>query len=128
MSEAGTRIKGFQEYTVFTNGSVYSDVSNKFLKPQLVNGYHHVTLGGQKGKQLAVHVIVAEAFICNRPLGMVVNHKNAIKTDNRAENLEWVTQSANVKHAYQLGLRVINQAHKDRCAALGRAKRKGVSL
>lgn len=62
-------------------------------------GYNLVTLYDGKGNiyKMAVHRIVAETFLSR----LQVNHKNGIKTDNRVENLEWVTPSQNILHALQ---------------------------
>ena len=53
-----------------------------------------------------VHRLVALAFpeICGRPDGSKtqVNHINEVKTDNRAENLEWISASGNVKWSFDL--------------------------
>lgn len=56
-------------------------------------------------KTRTVHRLIAEAWIAPALPGLEVNHKNGIKTDNRAENLEWVTRSANLTHAWATGLR-----------------------
>jgi hypothetical protein len=65
------------------------------MKPSLdKRGYARVDLYGVR-RSVLVHRIVAEHFIPNPEHKATVNHKNEIKTDNRVENLEWLTNTEN---------------------------------
>lgn len=61
-------------------------------------GYLQVNLS--KKARHAVHRLIAAEFCDGYSDGLVVNHKNGIRADNRAENLEWVTASENVRHSF----------------------------
>jgi hypothetical protein len=69
------------------------------------NGYRRmvVIVGSRTDKSrkkvnLKLHQMIAETFL-NRPIGKewTVNHKDMNKTNNRLENLEWMTFSQNLK-------------------------------
>lgn len=79
------------------------------LKPHVNfrNGYVYVCLSKHNQKKTyRLHRIVAKAFLGDRE-DMQVNHIDGNKTNNSLSNLEWVTQSENMKHAYRTGLEKI---------------------
>ena len=79
------------------------------------NGYLVFDASKQNIKKTkTVHRIIAETFIFNdnKP---AVNHINANKTDNRVENLEWVTMKENTNHASSLNLMGNHTNKKIKC-------------
>lgn len=93
------------KYQVNTKGEIRSlnyGRMNKIclLKPYLGNrGYLSVVLSkGNKTKIKMVHKLVAESFIPNGDNKPFIDHINNIKTDNRVENLRWVTHKENMRN------------------------------
>jgi hypothetical protein len=95
-------------YQVSNLGGVRSSKGgvNIALKPAIPKrGYMFVVLDGRLHY---IHRLVATAFIPNRfpEERTEINHRDGRKRNNRVKNLEWVSRSENIKHAYDTGLRV----------------------
>jgi len=83
-------------------------------------GYRNVRIGDDLGsvRTMKVHRLVALTFL-PRPTDLdavEVNHINGNKSDNRAENLEWVTRTQNIRHALRSGI-VIPKRGEDHARA-----------
>lgn len=99
------RVRSLDHYG--SNGVSMILYRGKILKPWFDGrgNYLQVTLSkDNKHKKHQVHRLVAETFLPNIENKREVNHKNAIKTDNRLDNLEWVTSKENKEHAKAMGL------------------------
>ena len=93
-------------FEVSNQGVIRNVKTKKIRKAQtLKTGYSKVsTWLGTKTVTLIIHREVAKAFIPNPNKLPQVNHIDGNKLNNHVDNLEWVTESENVKHAYTTGL------------------------
>jgi len=100
-------VKGYEGlYQIGNNGSVRSFITNKILKNKIdVDGYCLVNFYKEHRISVTqkVHRLVAEAFV-NGDKTLTVNHKDGNKTNNNANNLEYMTSVENVKTAWKMGL------------------------
>jgi hypothetical protein len=78
------------------------------------NGYAVIRLSKAGKQKLAkVHRVLAILFLPNPENKRTVNHINGNKADYRLENLEWATDSENLKHAIRTGLMTPKRGEKN---------------
>lgn len=91
------RVKSLDRYVKHPEGG-YAFRKGQILKPQKdFGGYLHINL---IGKCRLVHILVCESFLNHNQndKNLVVNHINAIRSDNRLENLEIITIRENATY------------------------------
>ncbi len=111
-------IEGFEDYLIGSDGIVKSKqrkicrfngriihektINERYLKPALSgSGYAFVCLRkNNRHHNKRIHVLVAEAFISKRPIGLVINHIDRNKLNNDIENLEYVSMQKNTQYHY----------------------------
>jgi len=105
--EIWKEVKGYEDYQVSNFGNIKSlkygkeIIKKKFLNKK--NGYYYIGFSkNSKYSNFPVHQLVAMVFLNHKLCGhkLVVNHINFIKTDNRVENLEIVTNRENCNHKH----------------------------
>lgn len=114
----GKMLEKYSNYLITSDGKIYNKNLERYLRPSK-NGVGYLLIDlyadeydeskdvskyaqkrSAKRKKFRVHVLVAMCFIPNPNNKPEVNHKNKIRTDNRVENLEWVTSQENMEHAH----------------------------
>lgn len=111
-------IEGYEgRYQVSDDGRVWSYKTMKELRTSFdKSGYKVLNLYKDKlYNNCKVHRLVAQTFIPNPDNKPQVNHIDGDKTNNRVENLEWVTCKENMKHARQRGLYRDSELSRRKC-------------
>ena len=118
--EKWEQVEGFERYLISTRGRIISTVSRpKELKIQTDKlGYKFIRMypvdarfgyypndRGMIPKLEKIHRLVLQTFNPTKDKSLQVNHLNGDKSDNRLDNLEWVTHSYNIQHSWDIGLR-----------------------
>ncbi len=98
--------EGFSLYSISSHGRVFNKKTGKYMSfHKNGNGYYMLSLKGDNGIRgnFTVHRLVADAFIPKKEGDINVNHKDAVKTNNRLDNLERCTAGENARHAAAMG-------------------------
>lgn len=96
-------------YQISNHGRIRSMLTDppKIMKNELTkHGYFRISLMNIYGKhsRCSIHRLVGIAFIKGYKKNLQINHIDGVKLNNNWNNLEWITPSCNIKHAYMCHL------------------------
>lgn len=100
-------VDGFPWYLACSDGYVINtDTGHILIGSKKKTGYIEVLMEDENGNphHRLLHRIIARAFVDNDENKPEVNHIDGDKSNNCADNLEWVTREENLRHAYKTGL------------------------
>ena len=109
----GVFIKEYKGFLVDDDFNIYNARTGRRLTPYIgTDGYFQVSRrrADQSLYHIRVHVLFANCFIPNPNNYRYINHIDSNKLNNSLRNLEWCTNSYNVKHGWDSG----NRIHKNR--------------
>lgn len=95
-------VPGYADLYAGMDGSIVK-AGHGMLKQHECAKYVYVNIPGQKPNSRAVHVLVAAAFLGERPTGMVVRHGGTGQFDNSIGNLCYGTQKDNLGDSIACG-------------------------
>ena len=95
-------IEKHPDYEVSNLGNVRNKKTGTIRKQTDRNGYRKVRLNN---KDESIHRLVADTFFDGDHSDLQVNYIDGNKSNNFLGNLEWVTPSENVSHAFRTGLK-----------------------
>jgi len=108
MDEYWGKISGFEDYYEVSNiGNVRNIKYGSYILKPHDNGTGYLMLClcvNDIRTYKTIHQLVANTFLGPTPEGKEINHKDGNKLNNRLENLEYITRSENIRHAFKLGL------------------------
>ncbi len=80
---------------------------DEIMKPLAPDKHGYVRIGLMRGRAVirtGVHQLIALTFLGACPEGCEINHINLDKSNNRLDNLEYITHAANMEHARHFGV------------------------
>jgi len=98
------------------NVLAYSQAGFLYKKSPFTEEKRYQTI--KSPRNLYVHRLVATGFLGLPEKGMEVNHKDGNKTNNNVVNLEWLTRTENVRHAFANDLVTIRRGEDSHSAKL----------
>ena len=122
--EIWSEVPGWPGYSISNMGRIWGRSGKVIRGSRDKDGYNILCLGQrtERVKTLKVHRLVYEAFAGPIPDGMMINHLNGVKNDNRFCNLEITDNRGNQLHSFRVLGRIGANTNPARGERQGSAK------